>query len=69
MEEITSRDRRLAELSVKCPICSRARKNPGGLAYFFVRHVEKGSCRACKAYEKVYGCKSWEYPTAPQAEE
>jgi len=66
MEDITDSDRRLAALSVKCPVCSRARKNPGGLAYFFVRYVERGSCRGCRAYSKVYGCKPWEYPATPE---
>jgi hypothetical protein len=53
--EITERDRQLAAQCGKCPMCRRARKQQRGVAYLFVRFLERGICPACKAYEKVYG--------------
>jgi hypothetical protein len=59
-QEITDKDREMAETCLKCTICSKARKNQKGFAYWFVKMIEGGSCPYCKAYEKVYGRKAHE---------
>ncbi len=58
--DITDRDRRNAQRCIECPVCDRARKKQRGLAYLFVKFLEKGLCPYCKAYEKVYGKKAHE---------
>ena len=65
-EEITERDRRMAQQCIECKVCSRARTKQRGIAYWFVRKVEGSLCPFCKAYEKVYGRKAHE--PAPAAE-
>jgi hypothetical protein len=60
MNEITDRDRELAQKCVECPVCSHARKKQRGIAYWLVKHVEEGLCPQCKAYEKVHGRKAHE---------
>lgn len=57
---ITDKDRELAQNCLNCPICSRARRKQRGLAYWFVKNVEKGRCPNCRAYEKVFGKKAYE---------
>ena len=59
-QEITERDRKLAQQCVECKICASAREKQRGLAYWIVRLVEGGICPACKAYEKVYGRRAHE---------
>jgi len=59
-EEITERDRKMAELCRVCTVCKRARKMQRGLAYWFVKKIEGSFCPMCKAYEKVYGRKAHE---------
>ncbi|MCX6004824.1 MAG: hypothetical protein NT082_04045 [Chloroflexi bacterium] len=59
-QEITEKDRQMAETCVKCPVCNRARKNQKGFAFWFVKMIEGGKCPYCKAYEKVYGRKAHE---------
>ena len=58
--EITDRDRALAQRCVECPVCTRARRNQRGVAFWFVKQVEGSVCPFCQAYEKVYGRKSHE---------
>ena len=58
--EITDRDRAMAQRCVECPVCTRARRNQRGVAFWFVKHVEGGVCPFCRAYEKVYGRKPHE---------
>ena len=60
MNEITEQDRRKAQMCIECPVCDRARRKQRGLAYLFVKFLEKGICPYCKAYEKVYGKKAHE---------
>jgi hypothetical protein len=48
-------DRALAKVCANCPVCRRARKRQGGLAFWLVRHVESWLCPFCRAYERVYG--------------
>jgi hypothetical protein len=62
--EITDRDRAMAQRCVECPVCTRARRNQAGVAFWFVKQVEGGVCPFCQAYEKVYGRKSHE-PVVP----
>lgn len=57
---ITDADRKKAQTCLDCPVCRHARKKQRGIAYWFVKHVERGFCPNCKAYEKVYGRKAHE---------
>jgi len=57
---ITEKDRKKAQGCLDCPVCKRARKKQKGLAYLFVKLLERGLCPNCKAYEKVYGRKAHE---------
>ncbi len=59
-DAITDRDRQMAKKCVECPVCSRARKNQEGLAFWFVKTIEGGLCPYCLAYERVYGRKAHE---------
>ena len=58
LKEITDKDRAMAQRCVTCPVCTRARKNQKGLAFWFVQTVEGSVCPYCKAYERVYGRKA-----------
>ncbi len=58
--EITEKDRKAAQGCVDCPICKRARKKQKGIAFFFVKFLERGLCPDCRAYEKVSGRKAHE---------
>ncbi|RJQ09463.1 MAG: hypothetical protein C4551_03890 [Bacillota bacterium] len=53
--EITEQDRAKAKMCENCPICRRARAKQRGLAFWFVKNVERGICPSCRAYEKVHG--------------
>ncbi len=57
---ITEKDREMAAFCGSCPVCSRARSHPKGLAYWFVKTIEGRFCPYCQAYEKVYGRKAHE---------
>ena len=57
---ITEKDKKLAEQCANCFICKRARKKQKGFSFWFVKHIERGFCPACQAYEKVYGKKAHE---------
>lgn len=58
--DISDKDRKLAESCLNCPICTRARDKQRGLLFWFVKKLEGNICPACKAYEKVYGRKAHE---------
>ncbi len=58
--EITEQDRANAQKCLECPVCSKAREKQKGLAFWFVKFIERGFCPYCKAYEKVYGRKAHE---------
>jgi hypothetical protein len=60
---ITERIRALAERSVNCAVCQRARRQQAGFLFWVVKTFE-GLCPFCRAYEKVYGRKSHE-PVPP----
>jgi hypothetical protein len=62
VDEITQRDRELAQKCVECGVCMSARRKQRGIAYWFVKIIERGLCPACKAYERVYGRKAHEPP-------
>ena len=47
-------------MCVECSVCSRAREKQRGLAYWFVKKVERRLCPYCRAYERVYGRKAHE---------
>lgn len=63
---IAGKDRARAQVCVECPVCSRAREKQRGLAYWFVKKVERRFCPYCRAYERVYGRKAYE-PAAEEA--
>jgi hypothetical protein len=68
---ITERTRALAQRSVNCVVCQRARRQQRGLGFWLVRTFE-GLCPFCRAYAKVYGRKSHEpvpagQPSGPHA--
>ena len=60
METITEKDRKMAQMCLDCKVCSHARAKQKGLAYWFVKMIERSFCPYCKAYEKVYGRKAHE---------
>lgn len=43
-----------------CPVCTRARKNPGGAAFWFVKSIDRKVCPMCKAYESKHGKPAYE---------
>ena len=58
---IMDKDRAKAEVCArKCPVCTKARREQKGIAFWFVKNVEGGICPACRAYKKVYGRKPYE---------
>jgi hypothetical protein len=59
-EKITEKERAMAELCFKCPVCRHARKKQKGPVYLFVRAIEGNLCPFCRAYERVYGRKAHE---------
>jgi len=63
---ITNLDRSMAQICVKCVLCSHARKKQRGFAFWVVLKVESHVCPFCRAYEKVYGRKAHE--TVPAVE-
>ena len=67
-DDITEKDRKLAQMCLQCPVCKHARKKQKGLIFWFVKKLESGICPSCKAYEKVYGKKAHE-PVLPQPSE
>jgi hypothetical protein len=56
----TEKDKKMAQRCVECPVCTRARKKQRGIAYWFVKYIERGVCPYCAAYERVYGKKAHE---------
>ena len=58
--EITEKDRKNARGCLECPLCRRAREKQKGIAFWFVKFLERGICPQCRAYEKVYGRKAHE---------
>ena len=63
----SEKDRKLAQLCLNCPACTRARKKQRGIFFWLVKHVEGSVCPCCKAYERVYGRKAHE-PSPPKPE-
>ncbi|MBN1869246.1 MAG: hypothetical protein JW847_01545 [Candidatus Omnitrophica bacterium] len=59
-QNITEKDKRLAQRCLDCPVCKQARARQKGIAFWLVKNVEGGLCPFCKAYEKVYGRKAHE---------
>ena len=59
-EEITKKDRWMAQKCLECQVCKHARKKQKGLAFWFVKKIESRICPFCRAYEKVYGRKAHE---------
>jgi uncharacterized protein CbrC (UPF0167 family) len=57
---VSEKDRQMAKKCVECPVCTKARKNQRGFAFWFVKNIENGICPYCAAYERVYGKKAHE---------
>ena len=49
-----------AKMCLECPICRSGRKKQRGLAYLFVKLVDRKVCPACKAFEEITGQKAFE---------
>jgi hypothetical protein len=49
-----------AKMCLECPICKNGRKNQRGLAYLFVKFVDRKICPACKAFEEITGQRAFE---------
>ncbi|MDF2957091.1 MAG: hypothetical protein OD814_000713 [Candidatus Alkanophagales archaeon MCA70_species_1] len=43
-----------------CPICRRARSKKKGLAYWFVKNIDRKICPFCRAYEREFGKPAYE---------
>ena len=56
----TEKDKQMAERCLTCRVCLHARKKQRGIAYWFVKNIEKGICPYCATYERVYGKKAHE---------
>jgi len=65
--QITEKDKDKARGCLECPLCNQARKKQKGIAFWFVKWLERGLCPNCRAYEKVYGRKAHE-PIPPRKE-
>jgi hypothetical protein len=59
MGEITKRQKWMAQRCVKCKLCKYARKKQKGLIFNMVR-LESRICPFCRAYERIYGRRSYE---------
>lgn len=59
-KSITDTERWMASVCAKCLVCRRARRRQAGFAFWIVRKVEGKVCPFCRAYERVYGRKSFE---------
>ena len=57
----------MAEHSVHCAVCQRARRKQAGLAFWLVKTFEN-LCPFCRAYKKVYGRKAHEPVPASAAD-
>lgn len=53
-QEITERDRELAQECVKCSLCRSEREKEKGLPVWFLNFIER-LCPYRQGYEKVYG--------------
>lgn len=49
-----------ARMCLDCPICRRARRKQKGLAYLFVKLVDRKICPSCKALEQITGKRAYE---------
>ena len=59
------KDRKLAQVCVKCPVCTHARRKQRGVAFWLVTNVDSKVCPFCKAYERVHGRKAHEPAVEP----
>ena len=59
MENITKIQKQMAQICANCVLCRHARKKQKGLVYGMVKPGSR-ICPFCRAYEKVYGKKSYE---------
>lgn len=62
-EEITEKDRAMAQKCIECKTCKRAGENQKGFSWWIVR-IFGQACEDCLAYEKVYGKKP-QHPRKP----
>ena len=63
----SDKDRKLAQLCLRCPVCKHARRRQRGFAFWLVKNVEGSICPCGKAYERVYGRKAHEPLPIPRS--
>ncbi|MCK4292940.1 MAG: hypothetical protein KAY65_07070 [Planctomycetes bacterium] len=59
MEQAAKRQKGMARMCANCILCRYARKRQKGWIYRIAK-LESRICPFCRAYEKVYGRKSYE---------
>jgi len=59
MGNISKRQKWMAQRCLQCTLCKYARKKQKGMLYTIAK-LESRICPFCRAYEKVYGKKSYE---------
>lgn len=60
VDKIDDRLKAKAKMCLDCPICRRAREKQRGLAYMFVKLVDRKLCPSCKALEQITGKRAYE---------
>jgi len=65
-EKISEDMKKKAKICLECAVCSAARKKQKGLAYWFVKLIDRTFCPYCKAFEKVFGQRAYEPITQKQ---
>jgi len=45
----------MAKKCIECNVCDHARKRQQGIAFWFVKNVERKICPYCEAYFRVFG--------------
>ena len=59
-QNVTEKDREMAQVCLNCPCGKSARQEQQGFLYSCVKNFTEGICPFCQAYERVYGRKAHE---------
>lgn len=59
-EDVTEKDKEMAQICLSCPCCKIALEEQEGLMYSCVKDYAEELCPFGQAYEKVYGRKPHE---------
>jgi hypothetical protein len=65
-EKISEELKERAKKCLECPVCVKAREKQKGLAYWFVKLIDRTICPYCKAFEKVFNQRAYEPITKKQ---